>query len=175
VTPPPDLVIRDAAPDDEEQISTVTRRAYAEYVTTMEPAAWAGLREMVTRTLLSDNPAQKIVAVLEGRVVGSVMLSPAAAETYGGAIAGLPWPEVRLLAVEPDARGRGIARALMEECLRRAAAAGAGRIGIHTSRSMRAALGMYRAMGFERAPDFDFRPDGGELVEAYVLELPRER
>jgi GNAT superfamily N-acetyltransferase len=170
---PPELVIRDATPEEMGRISTLTLDAYAEFASVMEPEAWAGLRDAVTGTLASENPALKIVALLDGRLVGSVRLSPAAGETYGGAIASIPWPEVRILAVDPVARGRGIARALMGECVRRAAAAGADRIGLHTSRSMRVAAEMYQRMGFERAPEYDFRPEGAELVEAYTLELAR--
>jgi ribosomal protein S18 acetylase RimI-like enzyme len=59
----------------------------------------------------------------------------------------------------------------MEECVRRARRAGADALGLHTSRSMRAAIRLYERMGFVRAPERDFRPEGAELVEAYRLPL----
>jgi ribosomal protein S18 acetylase RimI-like enzyme len=86
-------------------------------------------------------------------------------------LAELSWPEVRLVSVAPEARGRGVARALMDECLRRARSSGATAIGLHTSRSMQAAMQMYKRMGFVRVPEFDHQPPGAELVEAYRLEL----
>jgi SAM-dependent methyltransferase len=62
----------------------------------------------------------------------------------------------------------------MNECMSRARAAGATAIGLHTSRSFRAAVQMYTAMGFERVPEHDFQPPGAELVEASADELPFE-
>jgi ribosomal protein S18 acetylase RimI-like enzyme len=59
----------------------------------------------------------------------------------------------------------------VEECARRARRMGATELGLHTSRSMAAAMRMYRRMGFVRAPDHDFQPPGAELVEGYRLPL----
>lgn len=165
------MTIRDARPDEVALMSRLTRRAYSEYRATMAPSAWSGLNKAVAAGLASSDPVERIVAESDGRIVGSVMLFPAFLATYGGATR-LPWPELRLLAVDPVERGKGIGRALVDECVRRATAVGAVRLGLHTSASMRAARDMYRRMGFERAPQYDFEPPGGELVEAYTIELP---
>jgi predicted N-acetyltransferase YhbS len=166
-----EILVRPASGADRERIRELTTAAYAEYAEVMAPSAWQGLRNAVAGTLAREDPADRIVAELEGRVVGSVMLYPAAADAYAGATIRLPWPEVRLLAVDPAARGRGVARSLMAECVNRAEMSGAARIGIHTSRSMRVAMEMYRRMGFERTPEYDFQPPGAELVEAYTLPI----
>ena len=79
--------------------------------------------------------------------------------------------EIRLLAVAPHARGRGVARRLVEECIRRARASGASEIGLHTSKSLASAIALYERMGFARVPERDFHPDGAELVQAYRLSL----
>jgi ribosomal protein S18 acetylase RimI-like enzyme len=81
------------------------------------------------------------------------------------------WPELRLLAVAPMARGAGVGQALVDECVRRARASGHSELGLHTSESLRAAVRMYERMGFERAPEHDLRPEGAELVMAYRLPL----
>jgi ribosomal protein S18 acetylase RimI-like enzyme len=101
------------------------------------------------------------------------MLFPAAVDAYGDATVAAPWPELRLLAVSPGARGLGVGRALVDECVRRARAAGAADLGLHSSKSMRAALRMYEQMGFVRAPEHDFFPPGGETVWAFRLPLAR--
>jgi ribosomal protein S18 acetylase RimI-like enzyme len=59
----------------------------------------------------------------------------------------------------------------VDECVRRARASGASELGLHTSESLRAAIRMYERMGFERAPEFDFQPEGAELITAYRLDL----
>jgi ribosomal protein S18 acetylase RimI-like enzyme len=99
------------------------------------------------------------------------MLYPPRANAYGDLADTARWPELRLLAVAASARGHGVGKALVLECVRRARAAGPAELGLHTSGSMEVALGMYERMGFVRAPEHDFRPPGGELVTAYRLAL----
>jgi GNAT superfamily N-acetyltransferase len=165
------LTIRDARPDERDAINALTQRAYAEYATIMTAAAWAGLERAMRSALASDERVERIVALRDDALVGSVMLYPAAADAYGGAVSRASSPEVRLLAVAPEARGLGVGRALMAECVRRARAAGASALGVHTSQSMQIAMAMYERMGFVRAAASDFQPPGAELVKAYRLPL----
>jgi GNAT superfamily N-acetyltransferase len=165
------LVIRSAGPEDRDAIRELTRTAYADYERIMTPLAWAGLKEAVVAAVEVWEGVDWIVAEFDGRIVGSVVVFPPSADAYRGAVGAAPWPELRLLSVSPAARGRGIGRALVEECARRAAATGASTLGLHTSRSMADAIRLYEAMGFVRAPEYDFRPDGAELVTAYRLPL----
>ena len=165
------VLVRSARPEEDAAILNLTLAAYREYENTMSPEAWAGLQRAIHRVFRSDCPARKIVAVCAGAIVGSVLLYPARADAYAGAVPPLPWPEVRLLSVHPEARGLGVGSTLMKECIRLALADGAERLGIHTSTIMFTARDMYRRMGFKRAPEFDFQPIGSELVEAHVLDL----
>jgi ribosomal protein S18 acetylase RimI-like enzyme len=68
-----------------------------------------------------------------------------------------------MLGVHPDARRRGIARALMDACERRAVETGKGFISLHTTQRMTAAQVMYEALGFVRGKDRVF-PDGFVLL-----------
>lgn len=166
-----DFQVRDARTDERDAIRDLTLRAYGEYATIMHPDAWAGLEKAIHGAFRGDSLAEQIVADDQGTLIGSIMLFPAHARAYGDMLEPLAWPEVRLLAVPPEARGRGVAKALMDECLRRARGAGATALGIHTSRSMRVAMQMYERMGFIRIPEHDHQVPGGELVEAYRLRL----
>ena len=163
--------VRDARDDERDALGALTLRAYAEYVSVMAPAAWETLERAVRAALASEDQVERIVAERGGALVGSVFLYPPAADAYGGAVPRGSSPEVRLLAVAPEARGAGVGRALMDECVRRARLGGSTALGLHTSRSMRTAMRMYERMGFVRAPEHDFQPEGAELVEAYRLRL----
>lgn len=163
--------VRDARPDELEEVREITLRAYAEFAGVMEPSAWEGLHRAVVSALDTPLPAERIVAEREGELLGSVMLFPPATDSYGNPAAAAAWPELRLLAVAPEGRGRGIGRALVDECVRRARRAGAAALGLHTSRSMVAAIRLYESMGFRRVPEHDFQPAGAELVTAYALPL----
>jgi ribosomal protein S18 acetylase RimI-like enzyme len=169
-----ELVVREARAEEREAVRALTMAAYGEYASVMEPAAWAGLEQALQTALSADGPAEWIVAERGGRIIGSVMLYPPAADAYAGAAARARWPELRLLAVAPEGRGQGVGQALVDECVRRARRMGAAELGLHTSRSMESARRMYRRMGFIRAPEHDFQPEGAELVEGYRLPLDPE-
>ncbi len=164
-----ELHIRDARPAERDAIRDLTLAAYEQYATVMPH--WQSYRQHLLATLEQEGPATRIVAEQDGVVVGTALLYPASANVYATASANTGWPEVRLLAVAPAARGRGVGSALLEECERRARRAGATALGLHTEDIMEAAVRMYERRGFVRAPEFDFRPSHGALVKAYRLSL----
>ncbi|MEO8624128.1 MAG: GNAT family N-acetyltransferase [bacterium] len=166
-----DIVVRDARVHEHDVISALTVNAYAEYATIMTPLAWAPLERAVVAALASSEMMQRIVADRDGEIVGSVFLFPAASDVYGDVADRSHCPVLRLLAVTPDARRLGVGKLLVDECVRRARLLGASELGLHTSVSMQGAVRLYQRMGFVRAPEFDFQPEGAELVEAYRLRL----
>jgi ribosomal protein S18 acetylase RimI-like enzyme len=164
------LNVRDALPEEREKVEALTHLAYDEFAKVMTPPAWKALESAMRRALRDSGDAECIVADDETRIVGSVFLYPANVAPYGdGEVASSP--EFRLLSVSPSARRRGVARALIDECVRRARTSGATELGLHTSKSLGAAIALYEAMGFTRTPERDFHPDGAELVQGYRLIL----
>jgi ribosomal protein S18 acetylase RimI-like enzyme len=168
---PSSVRIRPARAGDHDRIVALTRRAYGEYAAVMAPSAWRALHDAIETSLTDDTGVTRLVAELDGVVVGSAALYEPGTDAYRGLASRAPWPEVRLVAVDPAARGNGIARLLVLECARRAQESGASDLGLHTSRSMRVAKHLYERMGFVRHPESDFQPPGAELVEGYRLPL----
>jgi ribosomal protein S18 acetylase RimI-like enzyme len=166
-----DVAVRDARPADRDAIHDLTLRAYEDYATIMSPTSYATLLRALHDALASDAPSHRLVAEHEGKLLGSVMLYPPAVAAYGELARAAPWPELRLLAVAPEARGLGIGELLVHECIRRLRDAGLPELGLHTATSMRGAMRLYERLGFVRAPEHDFHPEGGELVQAYRLGL----
>jgi predicted N-acetyltransferase YhbS len=167
------LTVRVAGPADRDAIQAVTLSAYQEYAASI-PAQWEGYRENIIATLAAAAPGTQIVAIDDDRVVGAVLLYPAGASmgVPGGPSATLTWPEVRLLAVAPSARGRGVGAALMRECIHRARSARARALTLHTTDLMQAAMRLYERLGFERAHDLDLEPAPGIIAKGYRLDLP---
>lgn len=165
-------VIRGATAADRPAILAITLASYQQYSRVI-PAHWDGYRQNIRTTLGAAPPETQVVAELGGRVVGSVLIHPAgsAIENPGGTVTTLALPEVRLLAVEPAARGRGIAEALMRECIARARAAGDAAITLHTADMMASAMRLYERMGFRREPALDLEPVPGIIAKGYRFDL----
>ena len=98
-----------------------------------------------------------------------MLLFPAEANVYASAGIKPDWPELRMLAVAPEARGLGVGKALLMECIRRSRAAGYAHLGLHTEDAMAVAMGMYERAGFQRMPELDFKPTPDLLVKGYRL------
>jgi GNAT superfamily N-acetyltransferase len=168
-----DLSIRDARADELDAIRDLTLAAYKEYA--VQPF-WAGYRRALVATLdAEEGSVERIVAERAGTLVGSVWLYPPQAKAYVHGPVSASWPEVRLMAVAPSARGQGIGTALLQECVRRARRSGATTLGLHTHDAMQAAVRLYERAGFVRAPELDFQPPAGVLVKGYRLRLGDDR
>ena len=81
------------------------------------------------------------------------------------------WSVFRALAVAPQRRSSGTGLALVTACVERAAARGAGALGLHTATFMTAAVDLYERCGFRRAPTFDMTP--ADIFEVQGDDLPR--
>ena len=167
------LEIRVARPGDGDAARRATLAAFQQYAAVMPPPRWEGYRENILATLADPAPAQHLVAEMEGVILGSVLLYPPGTAFSTPDEGPLACPEVRLLAVAPEARGQGIGTALMKECIRRARRLGVVCLNLHTTDMMQVAMRMYERMGFVRAPDLDFHPDPSITVKAYRLVFDR--
>ena len=118
--------------------------------------------------------AQLWVVELDGALVGSVDYYAPGESPYH-AFVGFPadWAAFRFLGTDPERRGSGIGRALVEHLIALARAEGAGHLGLHTGPFMVAAKAMYERMGFERSPEHDFFPvpDADLRVLGYAMAL----
>ncbi len=167
-------MIRSARPADRAAIEAVTLAAYEQYAAILPPPLWRQYRQHIVETLAEATPDITIVAEADGALVGSVLLYPAGADMVApglGTSSRLAHPEIRLLAVAPSARGQGVGRRLMDECIRRARAAGTTALTLHTNDVMRVAMQLYERLGFVRAPDLDLEVAPGVLAKGYRLDL----
>lgn len=138
------LYIRDFDAGDRAAVNRIALAAFTQYQEVFDDwpafAAWLGTMADLASQL------EMVVATWQGSVVGAVGYT----RPDQPKIEHLP-PEhaaIRMLVVEPAARGKGIGRALTDECLRRAQRDGSRAIALHTSTFMEVALPMYRRLGF---------------------------
>ncbi|MEV5969161.1 GNAT family N-acetyltransferase [Streptomyces sp. NPDC051921] len=168
-----DFMIREVRPEEYGTLGELTARAYLDdgHLLRGEDDWYFGhLRNVAGRAEVAD----VLVAVDEGgTVLGGVTFVPAPGVMGDRAKAGET--EIRMLAVGPAARGRGVGEALVRACVERARAVpGCERIVLSTQTEMRAAHRIYERLGFHRAPERDWAPipDKPEFVLlCYALEL----
>jgi ribosomal protein S18 acetylase RimI-like enzyme len=115
-----------------------------------------------------------LVAVEGGRVIGTATLEIAdRIEPEDDPPLAPHEAHVRMVGVDPAARGRRIGTMLMEACIEGARAAGKTLVTLHTTTWMTAAQRMYESMGFQRKPEAD-RVFEKLVLLTYWLELRPE-
>lgn len=138
-------LLRDFRAEDADAVNRVALAAFDEYRAAYSD--WPTLSRGIGNMSALASDGEIIVAATPALIVGAVAYvgpgKPKAAFFESA------WPIVRMLVVLPEFRGRGIGRALTNECIRRACRDGAGCIALHTTPIMKVALPMYQRMGFE--------------------------
>lgn len=166
------MLIRDAKVDELPFIRMQRVRAYEEHARKIPAGHWEALKKAISSEADLQPGAERIVAEINGEIVGSVILFPAKSDAYEGEVEELDYPEIRMLAVVPAVRGKGVAASLVAECIQRAKEQGYSSIGLHTGQFMESAMRLYERLGFERLPQYDFEPaNDGIIVRAYRLNL----
>lgn len=106
------------------------------------------------------------IAELRGRRAGCVLCVPADAHTA----------QLRILLVDPAARGHGVGGALVDECTAFARQAGYTRIKLWTNDVLTAARRIYLSRGFVLTESEPHRSFGADLVgQVYELDLSAGR
>ena len=155
------MQIREALPGEHARLGALVADAYAALPDMPgpdeQPAYYAMLRDAAAR---AKNPAIHVLAAVsdDGQIAGAVDFIDDLAHYGAGSVATIPNAcGIRLLAVAPAHRGRGLGEELTRACLARARALGRAQVILHTTRAMRTAWALYERLGFARAPELDFR------------------
>jgi GNAT superfamily N-acetyltransferase len=146
--------------------------AYKEYAEKLPKYHWLALKEAILADSDTQPGVEILVAEADGEIIGSVVLFPGKIDAYKGQTEILDYPEIRMLSVMPHARKKGVAIALIKECIERSKIMNAKFIGLHTGEFMDNAMKLYERMGFERVPELDFTPsDDGIVVKGYRFSI----
>ena len=164
--------IRKALDYERDMIREQRVKAYEEHAQIIPATHWNALRKAISSDADEQINVEHLVAEVDGEIVGSVALFPAKSDAYEGLVDMLDYPEIRMLAVTPHSRGKGVAELLIKECILRAKISNSKYIGLHTGEFMKTAMRLYERMGFIRMPQFDFQPaNDGIIVKAYRLSI----
>lgn len=172
------IEVRRVRPEEYEEAGEVTVRAYREFgphntgdsdLREREEHSWDDYFDRLRDIEGRDKLAVVLVAVEHGRVLGTATLelerridSEHDALEPGQA-------HLRMLGVDPGARGRGIGRLLVQACVDESRSAAKTRLTLNTTERMKAAQAMYGVMDFTRGPDHVF--DDGFCLLSYSLDI----
>ena len=143
------LTLRDFLASDAPVLNRLAVGSFSQYSSHYQD--WPAMARILEKMSDMAHSAEIIVAEHDDRIVGAVGYMPP--DVPKAAHFKPEWPIVRMLVVDPNARGLGAGRALTEACVARARRDRAAEIALHTSEMMTVALPMYLRMGFERVSD----------------------
>jgi ribosomal protein S18 acetylase RimI-like enzyme len=154
---PTNVTIRRADLADADQVGMLAERVYRH-------GGWAD--EGYSKRLLDGRSRIEgevvLVAVADGVIVGTV--TAARPGSRMATVARAEEVEVRMLAVDEAARGRGIADLLMTACEALARDEGRAAVVLSTAPDMHAAHRLYRRRGYVRQPDRDWSTGRSTLL-----------
>jgi predicted N-acetyltransferase YhbS len=157
--------VRLARPEEYARVGEITVAAYEPFLLGPDDPYAARLRDAAGRASVAD----LWVAVDGEDILGSIT-DPPAGSSYrelGGADEG----EFRMLAVAPEAQGRGVGELLASHVIDRSRAAGHRAVVISSLPQMATAHRLYGRLGFVRVPELDWEPLPGVVLIAFRLEL----
>lgn len=144
-------LIRNASLLDSEEIANISVAAYKEYAKILSVNNWQKIKQNLSNVEQTALVANFIVAEVENKIVGAVAYySPGKSNPkfFNSDCASL-----RLLAVDPQHRGKGIGRKLTIEGINRAKHNRAAAVGLYTSEAMTTAQKLYGSLGFNRVKE----------------------
>lgn len=131
---------------------------------------WLDYAENLKKSV-DDPSVDKILVAREGEtILGSLQLFTDSKAAYGRPELEIFSPIIRMLAVRPKARGKGIAQALLKESIHYAREKGAEHIYLHTSDKMANAIRLYEWLGFKRDTSKEFKKFNF-IVKCYRYDL----
>jgi GNAT superfamily N-acetyltransferase len=156
-----EYIVREAVPNEFPEIGELMVMVYSQLKGFPTKEAQPDYYKMLANIgSLTKKPGTKLlIAVSSNGKIGGGVVYFGDIKYYGSggtAIKEKNAAGFRLLAVDPDTRGKGLGKLLTEACIQLAKDEKQNQLIIHTTEAMQVAWKMYEKMGFNRSKDLDF-------------------
>jgi ribosomal protein S18 acetylase RimI-like enzyme len=163
------LEYRVATPDDNKELQALGLLAYGEFKNILKPENWDKLNSFLT----ADNSYSDLLKIsrcficeFEDQLIGMAFLVPKGNPTK---IFQADWSYIRMVGVDPNFKGQGIAKTLTRMCIDFARECKEETIALHTSEFMDVARHIYESFGFRQTRELESRL--GKKYWLYQLDI----
>jgi GNAT superfamily N-acetyltransferase len=167
------ILIEEMTDEHKEAVQQLLVESYAQYKHSVEDEEFWNLYVQGMVDSVNSPYVDRILVAKDGEeIIGTVQLFENAKNSYEGMgmEISITDPFIRLLAVHPKARGKGIARELLEACLLYGKEKNADSVYLFTGEIMEKAIQLYERFGFKRDSRHEFE-NAGSYTRCYRYDL----
>ena len=160
---------REGSINDKEQLRKLAIVSYGQFSTILTPENWAKMNDSLhdeSKLVELINKSFCYICLKENEIIGMAYFVP-----NGNPWGPFPaeWSYIRMVGVNPDYQGQGIAKILTKMCIDKATATQEKIIALHTSEFMNAARHIYEGFGFKVIQEIEQR--FGKKYWLYTLDI----
>lgn len=165
------IIIDELKVEDKEVVRRLLVESYEQYKDSYtNPNVWIEYLANIKSSVDNPDVDKILVAKSDQVILGTLQLFDSSERAYQKPELQIFSPIIRLLAVHPQARGRGVAQELIRASLDYAKLQGANALYLHSSDKMQKAIQLYEWLGFKRDHTKEFR-NHDILVKCYRFDL----
>ncbi|MED3725669.1 GNAT family N-acetyltransferase [Priestia filamentosa] len=165
------LIISKMSELEKEETRALLLASYGQYEKDYEDkSVWEEYKANIGGSLEKQGIDRILVAKQGKEIVGTLQIFCNGETAYNKPELEIFDPIVRLLAVHPKARGRGVAKALLNESFLYAKNKGARCLYLHSGEMMKEAISLYERLGFKRDYSKEFS-NQDILVKCFRYDL----
>ncbi|MDN3016906.1 GNAT family N-acetyltransferase [Paenibacillus sp. BSR1-1] len=165
------IIIDELVEDEKETVRNLLVESYQQYEGAYtNPQVWEAYLKNIKESVDNPDVEKILIAKSDDKILGTLQLFLSSEKAYQRPELQIFSPIVRLLAVHPEARGRGVAQELLKASLDFAKSQGVDKLYLHTGDKMQKAVRLYEWLGFKRDHTKEFM-NNDILVKCYRFDL----
>jgi GNAT superfamily N-acetyltransferase len=165
------VIIEELAEEEKETVRQLLVESYQQYERDYtNQHHWEEYLASIKASVDNPNVKKILIAKSNNQILGTLQLFESSEKAYQKPELQIFSPIIRLLAVHPEARGKGVARELIKAGLQFAKSQGAKQLYLHTGDKMQKAIRLYEWFGFKRDQSKEFK-NNDILVKCYRFDL----